>query len=186
MNSPYELLAGLALLREKKRLAGHSNDKNLESWPALLVRLGNMTCILRQNEVDEIIARGRLSLINGVADWVIGLGYFRGQLLTVLDGPQLLKLHRQSQVADTAARIMVVGGEDEWFGVQVDELIGIRHVWSDNMDVAAPAEAAGSAWLGYVERWIKLEHNTVPVLQIKQLILDLEQTGELETTPQTI
>lgn len=179
MSSPYELLAGLALLREKKRLAGHANDKNLESWPALLVRMGDTQFLLRQDDVDEIIVRGKFNRLHGVAKWVIGLGYFRSQLLTILDAALLLKLSGEPQLSDTATRILVVSGEDEWFGLQVNELLGIRHIWFDQMGASAPPENIDQHWLAYVERWIKLEDMTVPVLQVRQLALDLEQNGEL-------
>ncbi len=185
MSSPYELMAGLALLREKKRLASYSNDKSLESWPALLVRMGDTTCVLRQGDVDEIIARGRLSRINGVANWVIGLGYFRGQLLTVLDGAKLLGFCSAQQSIDATARIMVVSGDEEWLGIQVDELLGIRHIWSDNMGVAPPVGALEMVWSGYIECWIKLEENTVPVLQVKSLVRALEQHGEIGVKTQS-
>ena len=182
MSSPYELLAGLALLLEKKHLSGYSSNKHLESWPALLIRIGDTTCVLHQDEVDEIIARGRLSRVNGVADWVVGLGYFRGQLLTVLDGAHLLGL-RGGLLETTTARVIVVSGGDEWFGLQVDELLGIRHVWSDHLDVAQPAEALDVAWLhsawpNYIERWIKLGEHVMPVLQIKNLVQALAKEGE--------
>ncbi|MGB1011096.1 MAG: chemotaxis protein CheW [Thiolinea sp.] len=180
MSSPYELLAGLALLREKKRLADTSNDKNLESWSALLVRLGDEVCVLRQDDVDEIIAQGKLSKVNGVDAWVIGLGYFRGQLLTVLDGQRLFGIQAKSRAGDVMARIMVVGAEEEWFGLRVDELIGIRHVWSDSTDAVETSDTGDALWSGYVERWIKLENKVVPVLQIKQLMRDLETAGEIE------
>ena len=178
MSSPYELLAGLALLREKKRLSGHSNDKQLESWPALLVRIGKLTCVLRQGDVDEIIARGKLSRVKGVADCVLGLGYFRGQLLTVLDGALLLGLRGEQRSSDATIRIMVVSGTDELFGLQVDELLGIRHIWSDNTHDNGPVKHANAVWTAYVECWIKLEENIVPVLKLKELVRALEQSEE--------
>jgi len=181
MSSPYELLAGLALLRERKRLADTSNDKNLESWSALLVRIGNETCVLRQDDVDEIIAPSKLSKVNGVDSWVLGLGDFRNKLLTVLDLHQVFGMVTPNRrLGDITARIMVVGAEDEWFGLQVDELLGIRHVWSDSMDAMEVSGTEDSPWKGHVERWITIENNIVPILQIKQLVLGLEQTGKLE------
>lgn len=184
MSTPYELLAGLALLREKKRLTGYSSDTQLESWPALLVRIGEMTCVLRQGDVDEIIARGKLSRVKGVADCVLGLGYFRGKLLTVLDGALLLGLHNEHRRSDTSARIMVVNGADEWFGLQVDELLGIRHVWSDDTYDNAAAEQVDAVWATHVECWIKLEKNIVPVIQIKRLVQALEQDDGTVIPPQ--
>ena len=128
--------------------------------------------------MDEIIARGNLSQVKGVADYVIGLGYFRGHLLTVLDGAMLLDLHNDHRSFDISARIMVVKCADEWFGLQVDELLGIRHIWSDNTYDNAPVEQVDTVWSAYVECWIKLEKNIVPVIQVKRLVQALAQDEE--------
>lgn len=46
MNSPYELLTGLALLREKKRRKEQAGDNNLNAWSALVIRMGVKPALL--------------------------------------------------------------------------------------------------------------------------------------------
>ena len=173
MSSPYELLTGLALLREKKRLSGDSSENNLESWSALVVKIGQDDCVVRQDDVDEIITQDKLTVVSGLVPWVLGIGYFRGQLLNVLDGKLLLNRSAQGKLNNAAARILVVRGEQEWFGLRVEELVGIRHVWSDNVSLSKTRE--NMDWLGYAEQTITIEEEMLPVLRIKQLMRDLEQ-----------
>lgn len=180
MSSPYELLAGLALLREKKRLSDDTGEKNLESWSALLVKIGDDECVVRQDDVDEIITLSKLTTVNGVAQWLIGLGYFRGQVLNVLDGKQLLQRNHKGKFNNAAARILVVRGDEEWFGLKIEELVGIRHVWSDSVDSVDASNESG--WLGYIEQRIRIEKRMVPVLKLKHLVRDLEMANFPETT----
>ncbi|MEZ5478767.1 MAG: chemotaxis protein CheW [Thiolinea sp.] len=178
MTTPYELLTGLALLREKKRLAESQSEKSLESWSALVVRVGDEICVMRQDDVDEILNLDKLTVVKGLAPWFLGVGYFRGQLLNVLDGQNLFNCGRSAKPNAAMARILVVRGEDEWFGLKVSELVGIRHVWSDNIDSFRAVR--DQAWLGLVERWIRLEGELAPVINLKQLMLKLERLGRLD------
>ena len=42
MANPYELLAGLALLREKKRRSRQRNELELQEWSGFRVQLGDV------------------------------------------------------------------------------------------------------------------------------------------------
>lgn len=175
MNSPYELLAGLALLREKKRQNEQAGDTNLSAWSALVIRMGNKTCVVQQSDVAEILTQGKFTQVTGVAPWMAGLGFFQGKLLNIIDGHYLFNDGGRSP-SDllSAIRILVVQGEKEWFGLKVSELVGIRHVWSDAVDVATTEYGA---WSHYVEQWIKVEDQTLPVLNLKQLAQVMESSG---------
>ncbi len=173
MNSPYELLTGLA--REKKRRSEQAGDNNLNAWSVLVVRMGSKTCVVRQSDVEEILTQDKLTRVTGVAPWVVGLGFFQGKLLNVIDGQRIFAADKTAPgTVLPAIRILVVKGEKEWFGLKVSELVGIRHVWSDNVSPAALEQGFHPE---YVEQWIRMEDQVLPVLKLKQLAKDLEYAG---------
>lgn len=125
--------------------------------------------------MEEILTQDKLTRVVGVAPWIAGLGFFQDKLLNVIDGQYLFNDADQSQpTLLSAVRILVVQGEKEWFGLKVSELIGIRHVWSDAVDVAPPDNAI---WSHYVEQWIRMGDQVLPVLQLKQLVREMESSG---------
>lgn len=176
MNSPYELLAGLALLREKKRSAQHTGDSHLHAWSALLVKIGDRNCVIAQGDIEEILTQDKLTAVRGVADWVAGVGFFQGKLLNVIDGRYLFNdVPQEHKTLLSAVRVLVIPGDKEWFGLRVDELMGIRHVWTDHTD-APPLDEHG-VWTKFFDQWIKIEEQLLPVLNVKALAQALEQAG---------
>lgn len=179
MNSPYELLAGLALLREKKRQAEHSGDSKLKSWSALVVRMGDKKCVITQSDVEEILTQDKLTDVKSVAPWFVGVGFFQGKLLNVIDGQYIFGDEpQQHKTLLSAVRVLVIPGDKEWFGLKIDELIGIRHVWSDYTD--SPVSTEEAARINYVEQWIEIEGKLLPILNVKELARALEYSGTLE------
>ncbi|CAA6825160.1 MAG: Unknown protein [uncultured Thiotrichaceae bacterium] len=176
MNSPYELLAGLALLREKKRQAEQLGDSKLKSWSALVVRVGSKSCVVAQNDIEEILTQDKLTQVKGVAAWFVGVGFFQGKLLNVIDGQYVFDNNSQQHKALlSAVRVLVIPGDKEWFGLKVDELIGMRHVWSDYTD--SPVLAAGDTRIAYVNQWVEIEGQKLPILNVKEMVRVLEHTG---------
>ncbi len=176
MNSPYELLAGLALLREKKRRYEQSGDNNLESWSALVVRIGSKNCVIAQSDIEEILTQDKLTPVKGVASWFVGVGFFQGKLLNVVDGQRFLGSDsQQHKTLLSAVRVLVIPGDKEWFGLKVDELIGIRHVWSDYVD--SPVLDKDNGLANYVDQWIEIEGQQLPILNVKEIVRVLEHTG---------
>ncbi len=175
MISPYELLVGLALLREKKRRSESTQQGGLESWSALVVMIGSQRCLIRQDEVDEVIAPSRTTSLLGMPEWMLGLTYFRGDLLNVIDSKTFFFGSQKRSMLPAASRILAVQGQDEWFGFRVEELLGIRHVWSDNAKVQVLEDKR--SWRGFAQYKIEMEGETMPLLQIKKLASELEQRG---------
>jgi len=175
MTSPYELLTGLALLREKKRQNSAAQQGPLEAWTGLVVRIGRSHCVIRQDEVDEVIAPSGLTKVLGMPPWMLGIGYFRGQLLNVIDA-QTFFFGQRHPVISPATRILVIQGYEEWFGLRIDELGGIRHIWSDSASITLISEDMVQ-WQGYAEQCIEVENEIIPMLLVKRLIYSFEQRG---------
>lgn len=183
MASPYELLVGLALLRERKRqLEAEQHQGPIKAWSALVVKMGTWRCVLRQDEVDEVIAPGKLTKVLGAPNWMLGLTYFRNQLLNVLDGRQLFLGQSSGSINQLSARILVVQGQEEWFGIKVDELIGIRHIWSDSAEIKVLSDSL-AVWRSYATQCIVMNGEVMPILQARDLMRGLElQRSVLSTS----
>lgn len=175
MASPYELLAGLALLREKKRSASQQHDQELQEWSGFRVKIGSLACLVPCEQVEEVMSPGESAVARGVPAWVRGVGYFRAQLVTLVDVAVLLL--GEMKTPTSATRIFVMQGKREWFGLQISVFDGVRHIWSDTQTVAAPQELKAD-WMRYVRQWLLLEGETVAVLDASKLVAELEN-GEV-------
>ncbi|MBJ6611919.1 MAG: chemotaxis protein CheW [Candidatus Thiothrix moscowensis] len=171
MTSPYELLAGLALLREKKRRFRQRDELELQEWSGFRVQIGGLVCLIPCEQVDEVITPTAVAGVRGVAPWVRGVAYFRAQLVTLVDLAGLLLGEFKTPTA--SSRAFVMKGKQEWFGLQVNVFEGVHHIWSDTPEVAAP-ENSSSLWLCYVRQWLALEGETVAVLDAGKLVAALE------------
>ena len=90
----------------------------------------------------------------------------------------LLNLLRgERKTPGASARVFVMRGKQEWFGLQVTAFDGVRHIWSDTQEAPMPPHFDGS-WLQYVRQWLALEGETVAVIDAQKLISTLE-TGEV-------
>ncbi len=175
MSSPYELLAGLALLREKKRRTCQRHEQELQEWSGFQVRIGSLVCLVPCEQVEEVMSPGGVAVARGVPAWVRGVGYFRAQLVTLVDVAALLL--GEMKAPTSATRVFVMRGQREWFGLQVSIFEGVRHIWSDTQAVAAP-QGLNAGWTHYVRQWLSLEGETVAVLDASQLVAALEN-GEV-------
>ncbi len=173
MASPYELLAGLALLREKKRQSHQHDELELQEWSGFRVQLGDIACLIPADQVEEVVTPNAIATVRGVPGWVRGVAYCRSQLVTIVDVSRLL-LGETRQLP--AARVFVMRGKQEWFGFQVSHFEGVRHIWSDTPVCAVPANTQGE-WLHYVRQWLLLDDQPVAVLDAVQLVERLEQRG---------
>ncbi len=128
MASPYELLAGLALLREKKRRSRQHNAQELQEWSGFQVHVGDVVCLIPCEQVEEVVTPAHVASVRGVPAWVNGVVYCRAQLVTLVDVAALL-LGKAGAAA--SGRAFVVRGTQEWFGLQAGSFEGVRHIWSD-------------------------------------------------------
>lgn len=79
--------------------------------------------------------------VRGVPAFVRGVAYFRAQLLTVVD---MLAFLLPQWRPNSISKVFVVRGQQEWFGLQIGEFDGVRHVWSDTLPAPMPAHLSNS------------------------------------------
>ena len=177
MANPYEILAGLALLREKKRRSRQRNELELQEWSGFRVQLGDVACLIPSDQVEEVVTPNAVAGVRGVPAWMRGVTYCRAQLVTLVDVTRLL-LGETRHVP--VARVFVMRGKQEWFGFQVSAFEGVRHIWSDTPICETPANVSGT-WLLYVRQWLLLDDQPVAVLDAARLVEILEQRGSTVT-----
>lgn len=174
MVSPYELLAGLALLREKKRRSRQHHTQDLQEWSGFQVHIGDLVCLIPCEQVEEVVTPASVAAVRGVASWINGVIYCRAQLVTLVDVAALLL--GKERVASTG-RAFVVRGAREWFGLQTGSFEGVRHIWSDTPVCAAPHLVKGKG-LHYIRQWLLLDDQPVAVVDALKLVSALE-SGEI-------
>ena len=175
MATPYELLAGLALLREKKRSLRSEHEQDLKEWAGFSVHIGQQVCLIPCDQVEEVMTISSFAGIRGVPAFVRGVAFFRAQLLTVVD---MLAFLLPQWRPNSISKVFVVRGQQEWFGLQIGEFDGVRHVWSDTPSAPMPAHLSNS-WQRYTDQWLSLEGQIVAVLNARNFVKALEK-GELD------
>jgi len=174
MANPYELLAGLALLREKKRRSRQHHAQELQEWSGFQVHVGDLLCLIPCDQVEEVVTPASVAGVRGVPSWVNGVIYCRAQLVTLVDVAGLLLGKERTT---TLGRAFVVRGSQEWFGLQAGNFEGVRHIWSDTPVCAAPPALAAD-WLRFTRQWLLLDDQPVAVLEAFKLVAALE-SGEM-------
>lgn len=173
MASPYELLAGLAVLREKKRRSRQNNELELQEWSGFQVQVGDFACLIPCEQVEEVVTPASITSVRGVPGWINGVIYCRAQLVTLVDVAALLFGKGASALP---SRVFVVRGTEGWLGLQAGHFEGVRHIWSDTPVCDPPLECA-DAWSHYIRQWLLLDDCPVAVLDARKLVCALE-SGE--------
>ncbi len=123
---------------------GHQNAHSLpqqvevkSTWDGVGFSIGATPMVAPLEQVREILTHVAISHIPGAKAWVRGVSNVRGNLLPILDLKGLLtgtpsKMTRQS-------RILVIQHKGISAGLVVDEMLGMRHFFTDEFskDISA-------------------------------------------------
>ena len=96
-----------------------------EEWSGIAFRLGDQQLLVPMGEVIETLPLPRFTAVPNTADWVYGIANVRGRLLSVFDLPGLL--YGEVTPPGARSRVLAVDFENEYFGLVVDEVYGLRH-----------------------------------------------------------
>lgn len=173
MANPYELLAGLALLREKNRRSRQSGGRELQEWSGFQMRFGDLDCLIRREQVEEVVTPSSVAAVRGVPAWVKGVIYSHTQLVTLVDVGKLLT--GSSVMQPGSSRAFVVRGGKEWFGLLASSFEGVRHIWSDTPD-CPPPEGFVNQLQAHIREWLLLDERPVAVLDATSLVKALESS----------
>jgi len=128
MSTSYELLLGLALLTERRR----QQKKTLQGWTGVLVKLEQEYLLIKREMIKEIVS---ISLVAPVIDrrkWLTGLMSHEGILLPLIELRKILNSHAAS-LGLKNRQVIIVGGENGNVGLLVDQIVGSRDYWTDDL-----------------------------------------------------
>ncbi len=129
MATPYELLLGMSLLQEKKRLQ-HQDTNDSEENSFLQVKVNGQDILVRQSDIEEIISTSQITQMPDTKPWFKGLTSFRGSLLPLVDLSILLSKEDQNNTSlAEEVRILVIKAFDGLLGLSVQKVEGIQHHW---------------------------------------------------------
>lgn len=128
--SPFELLLDLDRRSRAQATGLPVPDEVREQWPGVAVQIRAQTLLVPMTNVGEVVSPPSIAPVPGVKPWVLGIANMRGTLLPIMDLQGLL--YGQSVLAEVRGqRIVVVNHRGVSAGLQVDAVLGIKHVWVD-------------------------------------------------------
>jgi chemotaxis signal transduction protein len=167
MASPYELLLGMSLLREKKRLKNHESETS-EGNSFLLTRVNDLTVLIPQSDIEEIIPATQITQMPDTKAWFKGLTSFKGSLLPLVDLSILLDAECQNTPKTNEARILVVHSAESLLGLYVHKVEGIQHYWLQKETIHADSNKLDNL-LSYCQVHRMQNDDTVYVLDMKKI-----------------
>ena len=135
--TPFDLLRAMDQ-RCRSRAAGLPRMEDArEEWTGVLFRLHGVDLLAPMDEVAEIVSVTSVASVPGVKPWVLGLANMRGNLLPVMDLQAFL--YGEKPVSDPSTRrLLVVNHEGVLAGLVIDNVLGMRHFWRDEIAEELP------------------------------------------------
>lgn len=121
---PFELLTEYERLSLKHKVVVEKLDvKN--SWSGVGFKVGETNYSIAIDKIIEVLILTETTKIPGIAQWVLGLGNIRGNLIPIID----LKLYLANKPTKTTAhtRMVVIKQIGGQVGLVVDEVFGQKH-----------------------------------------------------------
>jgi len=116
------------------------------TWSGIGFRLGEVLLVADLDAVDEIMRIPHYTKIPSALPWVVGLANVRGILLPVMDLNAYI--NKQASKQGRSTRVLVVRNGDNFTGLLVDEVFGIRHFFSE--DHSGNAQDIATELSGYL------------------------------------
>lgn len=149
--SAAEASDALALLLDYERRLAVSGatlpgrEEVRERWAGVGFRLGDEFLLAPMEEIQEIIDPPACTRVPGTAPWFLGVANVRGNLLPVMDLHGLMIGGRAS--APRNARVLVYSGEGVSAAFRVDDVLGLKRFYTDEMTAAASGIESLSAYM---------------------------------------
>lgn len=171
MATPYELLLGMSLLREKKRIQHKEDNTYTEGNSFLQISVAGQDVLLRQNEIEEIVPVTMITSVPDTQNWFKGLTSYRGNLLPLIDLSTLLLGKSHDDFLSSEVRIIVIQTVESFLGLYVEKVEGIQHHWlqKSNTQQNNNKEASRNSMFQYCHYYEKQNNEKVLVLAIDEI-----------------
>jgi twitching motility protein PilI len=144
---PFQTLVSIAQRSENVAHELPPKEDSQAHWMGLGFRLHEHMFVVPLEEVLELMHVPRTTHLPGVKKWVAGVANVRGRLMTLIDFA--LFFGQGSKRSRAQARIFVIEGEDTYYGLIVDESLGMQHFSTDSR--TDEVENVDEKYLPYVD-----------------------------------
>lgn len=134
---PFNQLRHMERLGRDHRADLPTQVEHRDQWDGIGFRLLGKRFVAPMGEVTEILTYPDMSRIPRTKDWVRGVANVRGTLLPVMD--LAAYLGRRATSVTRLSRVLVVDRNGVHAGLLVDEVLGMRHFFTDDYQ-DAPAD----------------------------------------------
>lgn len=121
-DDPFALLH--ALQQQVLGEESHGRLTGSESWPGIVMKVGEHDLVVPQVEVQELIDLPAYTRVPGAAPWLLGVANVRGELLPIIGLKGLISDSAAS--IDQTSRLVVLNDEGNPAGFVVDRVEGLR------------------------------------------------------------
>lgn len=128
--SPYLLLREIEARSRQNAFGLPQKAEVRRTWSGVGFRLGETLLIAEMDQVDEIMRIPLYTKVPSALPWVKGLANVRGILLPIMDMNAFINKQASKQTRST--RVMVVKNGDNYTGLLVDEVFGMRHFFNED------------------------------------------------------
>lgn len=145
---PFDLLASI-----DQRSRARSTSPELEQPEGMVGRLAlrfsDQRIMVSMEEISQIIPAPVITRVPGVKPWLMGIANLRGTVLSVINLGGFLA--NKSSSITKSSRIVTVNSGDWFFGLLIDEVIGMRHFTEHSLvPEAAAAEVVDPQLKPYI------------------------------------
>jgi chemotaxis signal transduction protein len=162
--SPYDLLLGLALLRERDKSA----QNVLKEYSGILVEAAGDKLLINQDAVEEMITVNEVTNIIDDRIWLTGLINYRGRLLPLVELRTLLDSN-SPKLGLKDRKVLILSRKDipgqAFIGLSVDQIKGIRHYWSDDNNF----QESEQKHTGLIETRFNYKKSPIAILNLETL-----------------
>jgi len=120
-------------------------------------------------DINKVLGINKILDITPVAqtpDYIKGLLNLRGQIISIIDLG--IKLGLEPSVSGEESRIIIVNFNDEYIGLQVDQILDV--VVSEKKKMAPPPPHLGKVQGEFFEGVVKTETNLIGILKIDAVL----------------
>ncbi len=138
----------------------------------VVIRIAGESFAISMSSLLEIQRFPTLTPLPGIADWLLGVTNFHGDVLSVVDPRPLLGFDRLT-TTDKSHRLIVLQSSQSplELGLVVDSTLGVRAIRADS--IRPPHGNLSGSISRYLRGVCEFQDNLLAVLDIEQLISDL-------------
>ncbi len=143
----YQTLISIAQRSQKVAHDLPSKKDSQAHWMGLGFRLHGNIFVAPLADVVELMHVPVTTHLPGVKHWIVGVANIRGRLMTLIDFS--LYFGQVSKRSKVSARTFVVEGDDTYYGLIIDESMGMQHFSRDSR--SDDVENVDERYLPYID-----------------------------------